>query len=100
MQCTDQTDSGSECGKQSARTGELHTLEMSSESGPSCWIDWAALSGMDTEQRLSRLTGWVEDAAAQQWRYGLRLPGQVIQPGDGEQHRRECLKVLALWGNS
>ncbi len=84
--------------KQSARTGELRTLEMSSESGPSCWIDWDALAGMETEQRLSRLTAWVEDATANQWRYGLRLPGQIIQPGEGEQHRRECLKALALWG--
>lgn len=84
--------------KQSARTGELRTLEMSSESGPSCWLDWDAFSGIETEQRLSRLTAWVEEAAAQDWRYGLRLPGQIINPGEGEQQRRECLKALALWG--
>ena len=86
--------------KQSARTGELRTLEMTTDTGPACWFDWEALPGLDPEQRLSRLTAWVEDAAAQQWRYGLRLPGQVINPGQGEQHRRECLKALALWGSA
>lgn len=83
--------------KQSARTGDLRTLEMVPESGVSCWLDWHLLEGLDSEKRLSHLTCWVETAAAADWQYGLRLPGVMIPPGQGEHHRRECLEALATW---
>lgn len=86
--------------KQSARTGDLRSFDTVSESGISCWFDWASLEGMDTETRLSYLTHWVETAAAEDWHYGLRLPGLTLHPGQGEQHRRECLEALALWGDA
>jgi uncharacterized protein (DUF58 family) len=61
------------------------------------WLDWSALSSLDTEARLSQLTRWVLDAEATQRNYGLRLPGTVIAPGRGDAHRYACLKVLALY---
>jgi uncharacterized protein (DUF58 family) len=30
-------------------------------------------------------------------RYGLRLPGAQIPPGQGDAHRRRCLEALALF---
>ena len=30
-------------------------------------------------------------------RYGLRLPGILIEPNHGETHYHTCLKQLALW---
>jgi uncharacterized protein (DUF58 family) len=61
------------------------------------WLEWNALAHLDHEARLSQLTRWVLDADALQRRYGLRLPGTLIAPGQGEAHRFQCLKALALF---
>lgn len=64
-------------------------------------FDWFALpQGLDVEARLSRLTRWVLDADQGQSLYGLRLPGERIEPGCGESHRDRCLRALALHGLS
>lgn len=61
------------------------------------WLEWNALPQLDAEARLSQLTRWVLDADTLQRRYGLRLPGTTIAPGQGEAHRYQCLKALALF---
>ena len=61
------------------------------------WLEWAATPGADTEARLSQLVRWILDAEAEGRSYGLRLPGVVLPPAHGEQHRFECLKALALF---
>jgi uncharacterized protein (DUF58 family) len=53
---------------------------------------------METEQRLSRLTGWVIAAEQSGARYGLRLSGSALAPDRGESHRAACLQALALHG--
>jgi uncharacterized protein (DUF58 family) len=83
--------------KHSARTGELKSLEREQDDGALCWLDWASLAGVDAEVRLSRLTSWVDQAEQANWRYGLRVPGVEIAPGNGDQHRIACLEALALW---
>jgi hypothetical protein len=50
------------------------------------------------ERKLELLTRWVLDAEAQGMRYGLRLPGREMQPAQGQTHRAECLRALALYG--
>ncbi len=61
------------------------------------WLDWRLLpADMDTETRLSALTGWVLAADAANARYGLSLPGIEIPPAEGTAHRRRCLEQLAL----
>lgn len=60
------------------------------------WLDFDALDDPDPEHRLARLAGAVERLHATATAYGLRLPGQVIEPGRGEAHRRRCLDALAL----
>ena len=50
-----------------------------------------------SEQRLSRLAGWVLAAERAGAHYGLRLPGVEIAPGRGDAHRAACLQALALY---
>lgn len=83
--------------KHSARTGDLKSLEREQDSGTLCWLDWQSLAGVDTEMRLSRLTSWVDQAEQSGWRYGLRIPGVDIAPGQGDSHRVQCLEALALY---
>ena len=62
------------------------------------WLDWnAPLLGWDVERRLSQLARWVLDAEAGGGAYGLRLPGTVLEPARGDNHRHDCLKALALF---
>jgi uncharacterized protein (DUF58 family) len=64
-------------------------------------LDWNTLpSALGTEQRLSRLAGWVLAAQAQGAFYGLRLPGTEIPPGRGDAHAAACLQALALFQSS
>jgi uncharacterized protein (DUF58 family) len=65
---------------------------------PELWLDWNELPpGLDTERRLSQLTRWILEAEAGRRSYGLRLPGFRRAPAQGELHRNECLKALALF---
>ncbi len=60
------------------------------------WFDWQQFEGMSREARLSRLC----DSILQQENdsiYGLRLPGLNIEPGQGEEHRKQLLEALALF---
>jgi uncharacterized protein (DUF58 family) len=62
------------------------------------WLDFSdLLDGLDLEQRLSRLAGWVLQAEREGYAYGMRLPGKTIKPAHGPAHRDECLKTLALY---
>ncbi|MBX2807080.1 MAG: DUF58 domain-containing protein [Cellvibrionaceae bacterium] len=66
----------------------------------SLYLDWAAFPGLGTEERLSRLCGALQALSAREtgdYRYGLRLPGIEIPPGQGVCHRRQILQALALF---
>lgn len=84
--------------KQLARGQGLVSKDFDHDEGALCWLDWEALAPAPLEVRLSRLTGWVLQAQQRNWRYGLRLPGRIIEPGNSEIHRDECLALLALYG--
>jgi uncharacterized protein (DUF58 family) len=82
-----------------ARSDTMLTKQFAGAAGTELWLDWAALPPtMETEQRLSRLTGWVIAAELSGARYGLRLPGSALAPDRGESHRAACLQALALHG--
>lgn len=74
------------------------TKQFSGQTMPELWLDWDDLAGMATEARLSRLCRWVLDAQNAGLSYGLRIPGSIIAPGNGEAHQRVCLERLALFG--
>ena len=64
------------------------------------WLDWSLTpenAGLET--RLSLLAGWVLAAAQSDLVYGLRLPGFVREPSQGDAHRDACLAALALYGH-
>lgn len=84
--------------KVAARSGVLSTKRFSDTEGGAALLDWDSLAGLDVESRLSQLARWVLDAEQMGLRYGLRLPGLDIAPGNGEAHRRHCLEALALFG--
>ena len=59
------------------------------------WLDWAALEGRDTEDRLAQLCRWIIDAHAEGHAFGLRIPGTERAPAVGRRHRHRCLTALA-----
>ncbi|MES2684862.1 MAG: DUF58 domain-containing protein [Pseudomonadota bacterium] len=61
-------------------------------------FDWHALTGLDTEARLSQLSRWVLDAEAARTPYVLTLPALTLGPAIGEPHQHACLRALALHG--
>ncbi len=83
-----------------AREQGLLVKEFGSTASADFWLDFDALPGLDTEQRLSRLTFWVMEAERLQLPYGLRLPTRAIPPASGTLHRERCLRELALHGLS
>jgi uncharacterized protein (DUF58 family) len=85
--------------KAAARSGDMLTKQFSGEAAAELVLDWAQLPpGIGTEERLSRLAGWVIAAERDGLRYGLRLPGVDLPPGHGASHRAACLQALALHG--
>ena len=80
-----------------ARGAGLQVKEFGGYADRRLWLDWESLSGLDTETRLSRLCGWALQAAREHDDYGLRLPGITIEPDQGDRHRDEVLKTLALF---
>ena len=80
-----------------ARSDQLLVKEYASYLDPRLMLDFDRVAG-GVEERLSRLTGMVLNAARAQREFGLVLPGQTIKPGVGEQHRDGALRALALYG--
>lgn len=58
-------------------------------------FDFAALHGLETEQRLSQLARWIVDASSRGEAWALRLPGQPELQGFDADHRARCLGALA-----
>jgi uncharacterized protein (DUF58 family) len=81
-----------------AREQGLQVKQFSAFQGQELWLDWSQLPVIAQERKLELLTRWVLDAEAQGMRYGLRLPGNELQPAQGQSHRAECLRALALYG--
>jgi uncharacterized protein (DUF58 family) len=82
--------------KKAAKSQELVSRDTLQAQRHELWLDVAQLGLADPEARLSRLAAWVLQADKLGQDYGLRLPGQQIQPGAGEAHKRRCLEALAL----
>lgn len=83
--------------KQYARGRDLHCKEYARGADRQLWLDWELLAGRDVETRLSNLCCWALEAESVQLAYGLRLPGQCIDPAVGSRHLHRVLSTLALF---
>jgi len=75
----------------------LFTKEFMGQAGASTILDWEALKDPNVERKLSRLCDMVIKAHRLNIAYGLKLPGNTIDPDRGEAHRQKCLTALALY---
>jgi len=81
---------------QAAGSEDLVSRDTQQSQREELWLDAQAANTPDTEARLSRLCAWVLMADRLSVDYGLRVAGRVLQPSQGEAHRRACLEALAL----
>ncbi|MEJ2385081.1 MAG: DUF58 domain-containing protein [Xanthomonadales bacterium] len=84
--------------KQYAREQGLWSKQYADPVASKVWIDWDDYAGLDTEQRLARMTGRLCACDADGRLYGLRLPGVELAPNNGSAHRAAALRHLALHG--
>lgn len=83
--------------KRYARTGEMVITDWEGEQGSPHWLDYEAFAGVDRELRLAYLAHLVLERSRSNSRFGLNLPGQVIDPDTGAAHANRCLKALAVF---
>jgi uncharacterized protein (DUF58 family) len=81
-----------------ARGAPLLVKEYTASGGAERRFEFAALAGLDTEQRLSQLSRWIVMSAADGERFGLVLPQQLFDLDQGQAHRQRCLRALARFG--
>ncbi|MBO9514850.1 MAG: DUF58 domain-containing protein [Variovorax sp.] len=81
---------------QAAGSDELVSRDTQQAQRTQLWLDAQHAGLPEAEARLSRLCAWVLMADHLGVDYGLRAGGRVVQPSQGEAHRRQCLEVLAL----
>lgn len=78
--------------------------ESASQGSKEHWVDWDHTQGLPTEARLSRLATWLvraeQGASVHGQPYGLRMPGQLKACAHGPEHLKDCLNVLATWGQA
>ena len=75
----------------------LLTKTFQGQARPSMWIDWELLDKGSLEERLSGMAALVLAAENGEQKYGLRLPGKVIEQGFGNAHKHRCLQELAVF---
>lgn len=84
--------------KRYARSGQMVVAQWEADKGSPQWLDFNAFPGTDHELRLSYLSWLVIERGKSGARFGLNLPGQVIEPDSGQAHATRCLRSLAMWG--
>ncbi|MGM0435328.1 MAG: DUF58 domain-containing protein [Pseudomonadota bacterium] len=84
--------------KRFARSGQLVVMDWDTPPADPRWLDWEQFQGADTELRLSYLAWHVGRLSEQGQPFGLKLPGQTIEPDTGDQHERVCLNHLGSFG--
>jgi len=75
----------------------LLTKTFQGHARPSLWIDWDTLAEGSIDERLGLMAALVLAAEAEEQKYGLRLPGTVIEQDFGNAHKHNCLQALAVF---
>ncbi len=84
--------------KRVANGGGLHVRELE-ETLPSGDIELnvAATDVYKTEEQVSRLAAWVDQASQLGAEYSLTLDSLRLEPASGDAHRHACLEALAIY---
>lgn len=84
-----------------AKTNKLVSIQYENNSNASVNLSWFTLpTSLGVEDRLSQLCYWVIEAEQNGQSYQLEMPNQTIEFDKGLVHYHECLRALALWGES
>ncbi|MBU0943229.1 MAG: DUF58 domain-containing protein [Proteobacteria bacterium] len=84
--------------KSFSRGQGLQRKVFTGQIGKSVYFDPDTLPGKDLEWKLSRICHMILQADALRVPYGLRLGNRLIKPAHGGEHKRSCLRRLALLG--
>jgi uncharacterized protein (DUF58 family) len=75
----------------------LMVKEFMGSASPHLCFSWDNIKLENVEKKLSVLCGMVLKAHGMKLEYGMHLPGHLITPEKGEQHKHTCLRALALF---
>ncbi len=78
----------------------LHSKVFAEPLSNTYWLDLASTPGVDLEQRLSHIAGWIMQLELADQSYGLQVGEIRIATDRGERHRDRCLRTLALFGSA
>ncbi|MCL1142918.1 DUF58 domain-containing protein [Shewanella gaetbuli] len=83
--------------KQWAQDKGMLTKEFNEPEGTPVWLSLAQTSGVDLEEKLSKLSWQVNYLTNKKQIFGLILTDKVISQNTGDAHRIECQKAIALF---
>ncbi len=83
-----------------ARTGDYLTKVFEGESGTVHRFDFSNLGSLTTEERLSQLAIWVQEAYKKSLAFELILPKKRLEAGNSPQHYRQSLRELTRFESS
>lgn len=75
----------------------LLTKTFQGHASPSLWINWSDMPAKTPEGKLSEMTALVIQAQQDGRKYGMTLPGIMIEQQTGAAHRANCLQQLATF---
>lgn len=80
-----------------AREKGMYVREFVAYQNQQLCFSWNDFPNHHQEERLSYLTHMVVEASSLNLRFSMSLPGVEIEQGEGELHRKNCLRALALF---
>lgn len=82
-------------------TGALVTKQFEGGTSSQLVLDYAQMmTGLNTEQKISRMTRWVLMAEAQGLTYSFAIGQTQFSAASGPAHLAACLQALALYGRA
>ncbi len=75
----------------------LLTKTFQGHARPSLWIDWYQIQDKPLEEKLSHMTALAILAENENQKYGLKLPGLIIEQNSGTAHKIACLYAIATF---
>jgi uncharacterized protein (DUF58 family) len=71
--------------------------EFIGSESPAIFFSWQRIKVQDIEKKLAILCAMILRAHGMKLSFGLKIPGKVISPDNGESHKHKCLRALALF---